>query len=58
MLFGLSGVAYFIQRRRVRNVQPVTFELYAEWNETWHVLRSIYVEKTQIIVFKITGQFC
>ena len=28
-LFGLSGIGYFIWRRRVKNPLPVTSELYA-----------------------------
>ena len=27
-------------------------------NETWHILKSIYVEKTPIIVLKMMDQFC
>ena len=27
-------------------------------NEAWHILKSIYDEKTQIIVFKMTDQLC
>ena len=38
----------------MRNVQP----LYAEWNETWDVLKLTYVGNTQTIVFKVTDQFC
>ena len=30
LLSDLSGVAYFIWRRRVKRALPVTFELYAE----------------------------
>ena len=30
MLFGLSGVAYFVWSRKVKNAMPVTSELFVE----------------------------
>ena len=31
VLFRLSGIVYFVWRRRVKNALPVTSELYAKW---------------------------